>query len=131
MKISSPEAMFALGQELAKSHKILFLEGDLGAGKTLLTKGFAQGIGLNPDQVQSPTYAYLNRYEGKLLHLDMYRLQTYEDMVAKGILAQIHEHEYLAIEWPKFIDQLGLPSYTLVQITKISPEEREVEIVNN
>lgn len=44
--ISSPEEMFALGKKLAKEHKILLLEGELGSGKTTLTKGFAEGIGI-------------------------------------------------------------------------------------
>lgn len=44
MKISTPQEMLNYGKELAKMHKILLLQGELGAGKTLLTKGFAQGL---------------------------------------------------------------------------------------
>ena len=129
MKISSPQAMLALWEELAKQHKILLLQGDLGAGKTLLTKGFARWLGIDDHLVQSPTYAYLNIYENKLLHIDMYRIESYEDLVQKWILAQMHEHDYIVIEWPKFIDQLGLTGYTIIDITKISEEEREVEFL--
>ena len=42
----------------------------------------------------------------------------------------MHEHDYIVIEWPKFIDQLGLPGYTLVDIKKISETEREIEITD-
>ena len=174
MKISSPEAMIELGISLAKDHKILLLQWDLGAGKTLLTKGFARWLGIDDHLVQSPTYAYINVYENKLnhqknewnedvlddwvipttwetvstnpprrmkwlqnskagrwklLHIDMYRLESYEDVVQKWILAQMHEHDYIVIEWPKFIDQLGLTGYTIIDITKISEEEREVEFL--
>ena len=130
MRISSPEAMLAFWESLAKGHKILLLQGDLGAGKTLLTKWFAKWLGINDHLVQSPTYAYLNVYENKLLHIDIYRLESYEDLVKKWILAQMHEHDYIVIEWPKFIDQLGLPGYTLVDIKKISETEREIEITD-
>jgi tRNA A37 threonylcarbamoyladenosine biosynthesis protein TsaE len=58
----------------------------------------------------------------------MYRIQSFEDIVQKGILNQIHEYDYIVIEWPKFIDQLGLSHYTFVHITKVSQEEREIII---
>lgn len=128
MKISSPEAMIQFGEQLAKDHKVLLLQGDLGAGKTLLAKGFARWLGIDDHQVQSPTYAYINNYENKLLHIDMFRIETYEDLVQKWILAQIHDHEYLIIERPKFIEKLGLTSYALLDIRKISEQEREITI---
>jgi len=104
--ITTPEQMLEYGKELAKEHKILLLHGELWAGKTLLTKGFAQGLGLDGHHVQSPTYAYLNIYESKLLHIDMYRIKEYSELVEKGIIDQINEFEYIVIEWPKFINQL-------------------------
>lgn len=128
MKISSPEAMLELWIALAKDHKILLIQWDLWAGKTLLTKGFARWLGIDDHLVQSPTYAYINIYEKKLLHIDMYRLESYEDVVQKWILAQMHEHDYIVIERPKFIDQLGLSSYTMIDIQKISEEERELSL---
>lgn len=120
--------MLALWEQLAKDHKILLLQGDLGAGKTLLTKWFARWLGIDDHLVQSPTYAYINIYEHKLLHIDMYRLESYEDLVQKWILAQMHEHDYIVVERPKFIDQLGLTKYTLVDIKKISEEERDLSL---
>lgn len=126
MKISSPEAMHQYGKSLAQYHKVLLLHWELWAGKTTLIKGFAEGLGINPEQVQSPTYAYLNIYEDKLLHIDMYRLESYEKLLQKGILNQISEFEYIVIEWPKRIDQLDLEEYTELFIEKISAEEREI-----
>lgn len=120
--------MLALWEQLAKDHKILLLQGDLGAGKTLLTKWFARWLGIDDHLVQSPTYAYINIYEHKLLHIDMYRLESYEDLAQKWILAQMHEHDYIVVERPKFIDQLGLTKYTLVDIKKISEEERDLSL---
>lgn len=127
-KIISPEEMFQFGNNLAKDHKILLLNGELGAGKTLLTKWFAQGLWLNENNVQSPTYAYLNVYDGKLLHIDMYRIKEYDDLVEKGIIDQINEHEYIVIERPKFIDRLPFKNPTILTITKTSETERSVEV---
>lgn len=126
MKISSPEAMHQYGKSLAQDHKVLLLHWELWAGKTTLIKGFAEGLGINPEQVQSPTYAYLNIYEDKLLHIDMYRLESYEELLQKGILNQISEFEHIVIEWPKRIDQLDLEEYTELFIEKISAGEREI-----
>lgn len=105
---------------------MLLLSGELGAGKTTLIKGFAEGLGINPEQVQSPTYAYLNIYENKLLHIDMYRLSSFEELVEKGILNQISEFEWIVIERPKWIDQLDLENPLALRIEKISASEREL-----
>ena len=127
MKISSPEEMFDYGKMLAKEHKILLLHGELGAGKTLLTKWFVQGLWLNHHLVQSPTYAYLNIYESKLLHIDMYRIKEYHELVEKWIIDQINESEYIIIERPKFIDQLPFKDAILLHIEKTSETERDIK----
>lgn len=129
MRISSPEAMMQFGRELSLQSKILFLYWDLGAGKTTLIKGFAQAIWIDPEQVQSPTYAYLNCYQEKLLHIDMYRLSSFEELIEKGILNQISEYEWIVIERPKWEDQLDIEDALSVRIEKVSAEEREVEVV--
>jgi tRNA threonylcarbamoyladenosine biosynthesis protein TsaE len=127
-KISTPEDMLKYGKELAKEHKILLLHGELGAGKTVLAKGFAQGLWLNENTVQSPTYAYLNIYGSKLLHIDMYRIKEYSELVEKWIIDQINEFEYIVIERPKFIDQLPVKNAKNFHIKKISENERSIEV---
>ncbi len=119
--------MFEFWIELAKEHKILLLHGELGAGKTLLAKGFAQWLWLNHNLVQSPTYAYLNVYESKLLHIDMYRIKEFSELVEKWIIDQINEFEYIVIERPKFIDKLPFKKSTQLHIKKISESERSIE----
>jgi tRNA threonylcarbamoyladenosine biosynthesis protein TsaE len=114
--------------DLAKEHKILLLHGELGAGKTLLTKWFAQGLWLNQHHVQSPTYAYLNVYDAKLLHIDMYRIKEYSELVEKWIIDQINEFDYIVIERPKFIEKLPFKNSTNIHIEKISENERTIEI---
>lgn len=126
--IASPEAMHQLGFDLAQKAKILLLHWPLGAGKTTLIKGFAQWLGIDPTLVQSPTYAYLNSYQNKLLHIDMYRLESLSEAVEKGILDQISEFDFIVIEWPKWIDELDLGSFLCLEIEKISASERVVHL---
>ena len=126
--IKSPEEMLQLGQDLAKQHKILLLHWELGAGKTLLTKGFAKGLGIDEQKVQSPTYAYINIYDEKVLHMDMYRIERYEELVEKWIIDQILSYDIVVIERPKFIDQLPIKDFATITIEKISEEERHVHV---
>ena len=127
-KITTPEEMLEFWIALAKEYKILLLHGELGAGKTLLTKWFAQGLWLNHNTVQSPTYAYLNVYDRKLLHIDMYRIKEFNELVEKGIIDQINEFEYIVIERPKFIDQLPFKKSTQLHIKNTSETERSIEV---
>lgn len=107
LKINSDEEMQKLGNLLAKHaqpHDLLLLTGDLGAGKTTMTKGIARALGIRRP-VKSPTFTIVREYkEGKmpLYHMDMYRLED-------GDLSSIDMPGYLAqpgivvIEWPQFI----------------------------
>ena len=128
--IYSPKQMLIVGEFLAKNHKILLLEGDLWAGKTTLSKGFAKGLQIDENKIQSPTYTYINSHttknHKKLLHVDMRRLEKYQDLINKGIKEEIEQAEYLLIERPKFIDQLDLHNPLLLSIRKISPTQREI-----
>lgn len=130
MIISTPQEMFQLWEELAKNHKILLLKWDLWAGKTLLTKWFAHWLWIDENIVQSPTYAYMNSYNNKLLHIDMYRIWDENDIWEKWINDQISKHEFIAIERPNFIDMLDISNYTIIQITK-DWDSRIVEIIDN
>lgn len=128
MLIKSPEEMLKFWEKLALEHKFLLLEWDLWAGKTLLTKWFARWLWIDLNTVQSPTYAYINIYNNKLLHIDMYRIEKYEDLIEKWILDQINHFDYIVIEWPKFINKLWLKNYLEINITKKSESEREINI---
>jgi tRNA threonylcarbamoyladenosine biosynthesis protein TsaE len=129
LSITTPEEMFVLGQELTQSYKVLFLEWELGAGKTTLIKWFAAWLGIDPQRVNSPTYTYIQDYDNKLLHIDMYNIDSFDQLVDKWIAELIHEYEYIVIERPKFIYELGLDGLT-VYIEKIKEDERIVRINN-
>ena len=126
MLIHSPEEMHEFWKELAKNSKVLLLKWELWAWKTTLIKWFAEWLWIQPEKVQSPTYAYVNIYDDKLLHIDMYRLSKFDELIEKGILNQISEFEYIVIERPKWEDQLDLETPLLIEIEKISAQERNI-----
>ena len=126
--ITNEKEMKELGKELAKTFPILFLNGDLWAGKTILTKGFAEGLGIDPQKVQSPTYTYLNGYDNKLLHLDLYRLESFDELIEKGILNEMEDYDYIVIERPKWKENFHFSHYGIIDIKKIDNSTREVDI---
>ncbi|HWQ08838.1 MAG TPA: tRNA (adenosine(37)-N6)-threonylcarbamoyltransferase complex ATPase subunit type 1 TsaE [Holophaga sp.] len=94
----------ALGRELAlrtPAGGTWLLRGELGAGKTTWTRGFVAGLGGDPDQVASPTYAVLHRYEtpaGRVFHLDLYRLGEAGGW-SLGLEDTVTGSDYLVVEW--------------------------------
>jgi tRNA threonylcarbamoyladenosine biosynthesis protein TsaE len=94
----------ALGEawgRAAKSGLVIGLSGDLGAGKTQLVKGLARGLGIAA-RVQSPTFALVNVYPGgrlSLFHLDLYRLDTPEQIAAAGLEEYLRPAGVAVIEW--------------------------------
>lgn len=125
MILNSPEDMFAFGKELADSHRILLLQWELWAGKTTLIKWFAAWLGMDPSRVNSPTYTYIQDYDNRLLHIDMYNIHSFDQLVEKWIAEIVHNYDYIAIEWPKFIDELWLEG-TIIRIEKWEGDERSI-----
>ena len=100
----SPAETEALGEQFgraAPSGLVLALCGDLGAGKTQFVKGLARGLGIKA-RVQSPTFTLVNIYTGgrlTLFHLDVYRLDTLEQIVAAGLEEYLQPEGVTVIEW--------------------------------
>jgi len=124
--INSPEEMRNFWAEIAKNYPIVLLEGELGTGKTTFAKGYAESLGINSEQVQSPTYTYLNIYDNKLLHIDLYRLENFEDLIEKWILDQIENYDNILIERPKWSEKLWLFNPLHLHIKKLWENEREI-----
>ena len=103
----------ALGQKLGallREGDVVVLTGDLGAGKTQLTKGIARGMGVL-DDVTSPTFTIQMVYEGEdlpLYHFDLYRLESADQLDDTGLFDVLGGDGPCVIEWgERFLDQLG------------------------
>ena len=100
----SPAETQKLGEDwggLARTGMVIGLSGDLGAGKTQLVKGLARGLGFS-GRVSSPTFALVNVYSGgrfPLFHLDLYRLESIDQIIAAGLGEYLDPAGVSVIEW--------------------------------
>lgn len=98
------EETAALGEKLGRSARpgeIYCLDGELGVGKTVFTKGFAKGLGVT-EMVTSPTFAIMNCYEGAELpfyHFDVYRLSGGEELEETGCAEYFYSGGVCLVEW--------------------------------
>lgn len=107
----SPEDTFRVGEQLAKDARpgdIYTLDGDLGVGKTIFTKGMARGLGIE-EPVTSPTFTILQEYESgrlPLYHFDVYRIGDPEEMDEIGYEDYFYGQGICLIEWAGLIEEL-------------------------
>lgn len=130
----------AIGEELAaglRGGDIVLLSGDLGAGKTELTKGIAVGLGVT-DLVQSPTFALVDEHPapalgpaGKLVHLDLYRLDSseldgigWDDLMAS-------DDNVVVVEWAERAADRLPERYLLVELSVTGPDSRDIRIARS
>ena len=105
---------------------MVLLDGDMGAGKTVFAKGVAQGLGIE-EEVTSPTYAYMNDYDGILFHYDCYRIESIEQAERLGLADYFDMGGICLIEWSQNIAALLPACVKRVRIRKINENEREIE----
>ncbi|MBY0758902.1 MULTISPECIES: tRNA (adenosine(37)-N6)-threonylcarbamoyltransferase complex ATPase subunit type 1 TsaE [Sellimonas] len=119
----SEKETYELGEMLGKSAKqgdVFTLEGDLGVGKTVFTKGLAKGLGVKED-VSSPTFTIVQEYEdGRLpfYHFDVYRIGDIEEMDEIGYEDYIYGDGVCLIEWANLIEEILPKKRTEVRIEK-------------
>ncbi len=104
----------ALGRRAVPGTTVL-LEGDLGAGKTAFVRGLADGLGLDPAEVSSPTFTLVQEYRGgrvTLQHVDLYRLSP-DEVDDLGLDDLLDDRTVMAIEWP---DRLTRPPARPVRV---------------
>ncbi len=124
----------AAGRELAKAlatGAVVLLSGDLGAGKTAFVRGLAEGLGIDPAEVTSPTFTLIQEYRGgrlPLFHVDLYRLKVIE-VDGLGLDEITLGGGVTAIEWP---DRLPRPfaEAISVHIAHIDESTRTISIQN-
>ncbi len=108
--------------------KVICLTGDLGAGKTAFTRGFARYFGIEKG-VSSPTFIIMHRYEGSevINHYDLYRLSDFDELLDIGFEEQI-ESGISIIEWPDNFMEYLPEDKIVVRITRLGDNERKIEL---
>lgn len=115
-----------------KGGHILFLKGDLGAGKTTFVRGILRGFGFL-ESVKSPTYALVEEYEfawGKLIHFDLYRIRNPEELHYIGIRDYFKNDALILIEWPE-LGGKQLPNCDLEIHFLTHPKGRQLQFKAN
>jgi tRNA threonylcarbamoyladenosine biosynthesis protein TsaE len=129
---TSPEETRALGAALAAASQpgdLVCLWGELGAGKTVLAKGFGAGLAITAT-INSPTFVLMSEYEGRLplFHIDLYRLADAADALGGGLIDERQAAGVALVEWP---DRMGptLPTERLdVRIDGTGEDERLIAV---
>lgn len=116
--LNTEEATIAFGKELAfacSENCIIFLKGELGAGKTTLVRGFLQGLGYR-QPIKSPTYTLVESYEIQhrlVYHFDLYRIKDPQELENIGVRDYFAQPALILIEWPERAEnQLPIPDLT-------------------
>lgn len=132
----STEETIARGREIGKRLTppvLVLLSGDLGAGKTTLTKGLVRGLGAAEEsEVTSPTFTLVRQYErgARVYHVDLYRIVSLEDFNTLGLEDIFDERAVVIIEWA---DKLNLRTdwpVVRIKLEHVSEEERRISIEN-
>lgn len=131
---NSPEHTHAIGKALGSClHKrdIIALQGTLAAGKTTLTQGIAEGLGIE-ESVTSPTFTLISEYYGRLplYHMDVYRLDSVEDFLDLGVEELLYGDGVSVIEWSEKVMN-ELPETTIcIRIEARADGSRTIRIEN-
>jgi tRNA threonylcarbamoyladenosine biosynthesis protein TsaE len=131
----SPEETIALGRELASMltpPKLVVLRGDLGAGKTTLVKGIAEGFdAASQEDVTSPTFTLIHEYRGSsatVYHIDLYRVDTQRELETLGLDDLRGDSSVLLIEWGEKFERFEKEGDLEIALARISEYERRIRI---
>ena len=131
----SAEETVALGRELAKMltpPKLVVLSGDLGAGKTTLVKGIAQGFrAASEENVTSPTFTLIHEYRGPsvtVYHVDLYRIDTQRELDTLALDDLMSEKGVLLIEWAEKFARFKRERDLEISLRRISDNERLITV---
>lgn len=126
-----------LGAKLAKGLSrgdIVCLFGELGAGKTVLVKGIASGLGIDKDKIISPTFVlmkqYTTKYRFSFYHLDFYRLKDCADIFALGYEEFFYSDGITVIEWPQRLGYLMPEGFLKIELFVKSETDRLIKITS-
>jgi len=134
IRTSSEDETIAAGEALARrlpAKALILLIGDLGAGKTTLTKGIVKGLGAAaPEEVSSPTFTLIHEYgDGpKVYHVDLYRLRTLRDVASVGLEELLDRDAIVLVEWGERFPELWPEQRIEIRLTWIDETTREIAI---
>ena len=119
----SPSETEKIGFEMGKNASagdIYCLSGDLGVGKTVFTRGFAKGLGVEDEYITSPTFTLINEYNGRipLYHFDVYRVGDPEEMEYIGCDEYFFGEGVCLIEWAELIEEMIPENAVWIKIEK-------------
>lgn len=134
----SPTETESLGERCgraARAGQVFALSGDLGAGKTRLVAGFARGLGVT-SRVHSPTFTLANEYTGgrlRLFHLDLYRLETREQILSAGLDDFLHPDGVAIVEWAErwFGDEQTTPEFSPATVEQKKIIRVNIEVLDD
>ena len=133
----SSEETILRGREIGarlKAPTLVLLTGDLGAGKTTLTKGIASGLGAAAeDEVTSPTFTLVHRYDAqgrgmRVYHVDLYRIGDFHDLETLGLEDVFSEQAVVIIEWPEKMTLRTDWPVLRIQLEHVSEDTRRISI---
>jgi tRNA threonylcarbamoyladenosine biosynthesis protein TsaE len=133
-RTASEEETIALGERLAADlphHGVVLLIGNLGTGKTTITKGIARGRGAaEPDEVSSPTFTLIHEYGSPtaVYHIDLYRLDEPREVATLGLDELFDRDALVLIEWGERFPELMPATRTEIHLRSIGENEREIEV---
>lgn len=131
---SSRDETIAIGVQIGRGLKpgsIICLHGDLAAGKTTLVKGLAKGFGdYKEEEINSPTFVYLNVYEGKktVYHFDFYRLTNPDEFIHMGFDEYLFSDGICCIEWPGRVGKYLPDACVNIELTSPSVCARKIRV---
>ncbi|MDD5669807.1 MAG: tRNA (adenosine(37)-N6)-threonylcarbamoyltransferase complex ATPase subunit type 1 TsaE [Candidatus Omnitrophica bacterium] len=110
---------------------IICLSGQLGAGKTVFTKGVALGLGIKRDKIISPTFVLIREHKGKmpLYHFDFYRLSETCDIAGLGYEEYLYGDGISVIEWPDRLGNLMPEEFLCVELSVVDEKKRAVTFI--
>lgn len=114
-------------------YKLVFLEGELGSGKTTLIKQFCKELGFK-NQVTSPTFPLLNIYknnEKNIYHADLYRLKNIDEINELGFYELVESNDWFFVEWPELLYGVIDFPYTKIKIKNVDDISRIVTLTYN
>src|SRR5205823_13002981 len=132
----APEATAKIGRDLVRELKpgsMVLLSGELGAGKTTLVKGIAEGFeAASQEDVTSPTFTLIHEYRGlsaTLFHIDLYRVETQRELETLGLDDLMTENSVLLIEWGEKFERFQNERDVEIMLERVSEDERRIRFI--